>query len=89
MGLGGFGETLPRYDNYCELDESETDAFGIPILRFHVTRDANDLAMRQDMMITAAEMLEAAGASEVRMYDDAEDAPRTRKSRNGCRQNGT
>ena len=75
MGLGGFGETLPRYDNYCELDDTVTDAYGIPALRFHVTRDANDRAMRKDMMATAAEMLEAAGAVSVQPYDDAEDAP--------------
>lgn len=75
MGLGGFGETLPRYDNYCVLDETVTDAWGLPVLRFHVTRDANDLAMRRDMRDTAAEMLEAAGATEVRSYDQIEDAP--------------
>ncbi len=74
-GLGGFGETLPRYENFCELDDTITDAYGIPALRFHVTRDANDLAMRQDMMATAAEMLEAAGAVAVTPYDDAQDAP--------------
>ena len=75
MGLGAFGETLPRYDNYCELDDEVTDAWGLPVLRFHVTRDANDLAMRNDMAATAAEMLEAAGAVNVRPYDDIEDAP--------------
>lgn len=75
MGLGGFGETLPRHDNYCVLDETVTDAWDLPVLRFHVTRDANDLAMRKDMMDTAAEMLEAAGATEVRPYDRIEDAP--------------
>ncbi len=74
-GLGGFGETLPRYENFCELDDTITDAYGVPVLRFQVTRDANDLAMRQDMMATAAEMLEAAGAVAVTPYDDAQDAP--------------
>ncbi len=75
MGLGAFGETLPRYENYCELDEDVTDAWGIPGLRFHVTRDGNDLAMRKDMAATAAEMLEAAGALNVQAYDRIEDAP--------------
>ncbi len=75
MGLGAFGETLPRYENYCELDEDVTDAWGIPALRFHVTRDDNDLAMRKDMAATAAEMLEAAGALNVQAYDRIEDAP--------------
>ncbi len=75
MGFAAFGETLPRFDNYCELDDTETDAWGIPVLRFHVTRDANDLAMRKDMAATAAEMLEAAGAINVQPYDTIEDAP--------------
>ena len=75
MGLGGFGETLPRYDNYCELDPEAKDRWGLPVLRFHVTRDDNDRAMRSDMMATAAEMLEAAGAKEVSTYDDWQDAP--------------
>lgn len=75
MGLGGFGETLPRYDNYCTLDESKRDRWGLPVLRFHVTRDENDLAMRKDMAETAAEMLEVSGATEVTAYDTIEDAP--------------
>ena len=74
-GLGGFGETLPRYDNYCELDAIERDQWGLPVLRFHVTRDDNDRAMRKDMMETAAEMLEASGAKEVTPYDTRQDAP--------------
>jgi len=75
MGLGAFGETLPRYDNYCELDAEVTDGWGIAVLRFHVRRDENDRAMRKDMAATAAEMLEAAGAVNVQTYDRIEDAP--------------
>jgi len=75
MGLGAFGETLPRYDNYCKLDESKRDSWGLPVLRFHVTRDNNDRAMRKDMMETAAEMLETSGAIEVNPYDTVESAP--------------
>ena len=69
MGLGGFGETLPRYDNYCMLDPSALDQWGLPVLKFHVTRDDNDRAMRKDMMETAAEMLEAGGGKNVSTYD--------------------
>jgi choline dehydrogenase-like flavoprotein len=38
--IGGFaarGEMLARYDNYCEIDPSVVDQFGIPVLRFNVT----------------------------------------------------
>ena len=75
LGLGGFGETLPRYDNYCMLDTSVLDQWGLPVLKFHVTRDDNDRAMRKDMMETAAEMLEAGGARNVSTYDTWQDAP--------------
>ncbi|MYH07259.1 MAG: GMC family oxidoreductase, partial [Rhodothermaceae bacterium] len=74
-GLGGFGETLPRYDNYCMLDPSVRDQWGLPVLKFHVTRDDNDRAMRKDMMETAAEMLEAGGGKNVSTYDTWQDAP--------------
>ena len=75
MGLGGFGETLPRRENHCALDESELDAWGVPVLRFDVTRDNNDRAMRIDMQNTAAEMFEASGAKKISKYDQVEDAP--------------
>ena len=75
MELAAFGETLPRYDNYCTLDPSVKDSWGLPVLRFHVTRDDNDRAMRKDMMETATEMLEVSGAKEVTPYDTWQDAP--------------
>jgi glucoside 3-dehydrogenase (cytochrome c) catalytic subunit len=70
MGMGGFGECLPRYDNYVDLDPDETDAWGIPVLRVHCTFGDNEAAMRKDMQKTAAEMLEAAGGTEIETYDN-------------------
>lgn len=68
MGLTGFGEMLPRYENYVELDPEKTDAWGIPILRVHCTLCENEINMRKDMADTAAEMLEAAGGRNVNPY---------------------
>ena len=68
MNLYGFGETLPDEDNYVELDD-ETDEWGIPLLRTHVSLGDNEEAMREDMKQQAAEMLEAAGATEVERYE--------------------
>ncbi|PSQ69648.1 MAG: GMC family oxidoreductase, partial [Bacteroidetes bacterium QH_1_64_81] len=68
MNLYGFGETLPDEDNYVELDD-ETDEWGIPLLRTHVSLGDNEEAMREDMKQQAAEMLEAAGATEVEPYE--------------------
>ena len=68
MGLTGFGECLPREDNYAALSD-QTDEFGIPVLRIHCTWGDNELAMRTDMAASAAEMLQAAGVKDVRTYD--------------------
>lgn len=73
MSFGGFGECLPRYDNRVDLDPQATDAWGIPLLRVHCTWGDNELALRRDIQETAAEMLEAAGGTEIRTYD--RDAP--------------
>lgn len=71
MTLWGFGEMLPRYDNYVKLDPYVTDAWGIPVLRIHCTLGENERAMRQDMMDAGAETLEAAGCTEVETWEEA------------------
>jgi choline dehydrogenase-like flavoprotein len=69
ISLGGFGETLAKFDNFVEIDPSgAVDAFGIPTLKIHMKFGDNELAMMKDMAATAAEMLEAAGAVGVRSY---------------------
>ncbi len=35
IGFGGRGESIPLKDNYCEIDPTTVDEFGIPVLRFH------------------------------------------------------
>jgi len=67
MFLRGFGETLPRHDNHCSLDPDVTDAWGIPALRMHVEYTENAFAMQDDIVVTASEMLEAAGAQNIRV----------------------
>jgi choline dehydrogenase-like flavoprotein len=69
MYLTGFGEMLPDDDNYVELDDEATDEWGIPQLRMNVSLSENAEAMRADMKTQAAEMLEAAGATEVEPYE--------------------
>ena len=66
LNLGGFGEALARFENRVELDPNGVvDAFGIPVLRVEMTWSENELAMMKDMAATAAEMLDAAGATDV------------------------
>jgi choline dehydrogenase-like flavoprotein len=63
--LSGFGEALPRRDNYVEIDPSTVDIYGIPALRIHMTWSENEKAMIPDMAESAAELLDAAGAKNI------------------------
>jgi choline dehydrogenase-like flavoprotein len=65
MRFYGFGECLPDYDNYAELDPEVVDRWGIPALRIHAKWRDNERALLRDMANTAAEMLEASGARDV------------------------
>ncbi|WP_299683946.1 GMC family oxidoreductase [uncultured Dokdonia sp.] len=35
VGMAGRGEGVARKDNYCEIDETTVDQFGIPVLKFN------------------------------------------------------
>jgi choline dehydrogenase-like flavoprotein len=68
VGLNGFGEVLPRFDNFVEIDRHVVDKFGIPVLRITMTWGENEKAMIPDMAVTAAQMLEAAGARNIQPF---------------------
>jgi choline dehydrogenase-like flavoprotein len=70
MGLGGFGECLPNHGNYVELDKDKLDAWGIPTLKIHYEWGDNEKIMSKDIAIQAAEMLAAAGARDIGVYQD-------------------
>ncbi|HYL85968.1 MAG TPA: GMC family oxidoreductase [Candidatus Angelobacter sp.] len=68
MEITGFGEVLPRWENFVELDSTVKDIYGIPVLKIHMSDGENERAMIQDMGDSAGEMLEAAGAKNIRTY---------------------
>ena len=68
MTFYGFGECLPSHDNFVEIDKERVDAWGIPILRIHAAWSPNERAILQDMSISAAEMLSAAGARNIQPF---------------------
>jgi glucoside 3-dehydrogenase (cytochrome c) catalytic subunit len=72
VSLGAFGESLANFDNYCEIDPKLKDAWGIPALRISMAHGRNEAALMRDAGITAAEMLEAAGASNIRLTTGVE-----------------
>ncbi len=65
-GLHGFCEGLPSYNNFVELDPNVVDAWGIPVLRIHMEWGANERALFCDCIAQGADMLEAAGAVNIR-----------------------
>ena len=64
--LNAFCECLPRWDNRVELDPHVKDAWGIPALRVSMTWSDNEMRLWRDAQEQGAEMLEAAGAKNVR-----------------------
>lgn len=68
VSMAGFGECLPYFDNYCEIDPGGPglagmkDRYGIPQLRFHAKWHDNELKMAELIYDNAEELLRAAGA---------------------------
>ena len=52
------------------LDATRKDKWGMPVLAIDCATGENERLMRIDMMNDMAEMLEAAGIKDVRVYDD-------------------
>jgi len=67
--MGGFGELLPRYENYVDIDPNVKDRWGVPALRMHITFGENEHNMAKDMAEQAKEMFENAGIQIVGVDD--------------------
>jgi choline dehydrogenase-like flavoprotein len=69
IGLAGFGEVLARRENSVEIDPAGTvDAWGIPVLKITMGWSENEMNMIPDMANSAAEMMEAAGATNIHPF---------------------
>jgi len=66
FGLGSFGESLARFENFCELDKDKVDAWGIPVLHISMAHGDNEKKMLEDARQTAEEMVRASGALDVK-----------------------
>ncbi|MEP6495228.1 MAG: GMC family oxidoreductase [bacterium] len=65
LSASGWGETLPHEDNRVTLDANIKDKWGIPAARMDVRWRDNEHAMDKDMMVAMAEMLDAAGCTNI------------------------
>jgi choline dehydrogenase-like flavoprotein len=61
--MEALGEMIPNEHTYCELDPSEVDEWGIPVLRFHWQAGQNEMKMAKDMQQTFRAIVEAAGGT--------------------------
>ncbi|AHG92304.1 GMC oxidoreductase (plasmid) [Gemmatirosa kalamazoonensis] len=70
VGATAFGEMLPDHKNTVSLDETKKDKWGLPVHKIDCAFGENERAMRKDMMNDMAEMLTAAGATNVSTYEN-------------------
>ena len=69
IGMGGFGEVLPYHENKMILNYDKLDQYGLPTITFDAEFKENEIKMKEDWKVQAAEMLEAAGCKDVTVFD--------------------
>jgi choline dehydrogenase-like flavoprotein len=81
VGFAGRGEMIPNADTYCEIDPARTDAWGIPVLRFHFQWSEAELKQVRHMQKTFTAIIETMGGTVTEPKPD----PKT----NGISEGGT
>ena len=61
IGFGGRGESIARKDNYCEIDPTTVDEFGIPVLRFNYNWSDYERKQARHMQTTFEEIIHHMG----------------------------
>ena len=69
IGMGGFGEVLPYHENKMFLNFEKLDQWGLPKIVFDAEFKENEIKMKEDWKVQAAEMLENAGFKDVNIND--------------------
>jgi choline dehydrogenase-like flavoprotein len=88
FGLAGFGECLPYYSNFVEIDKNVNDVFGIPVLKISMEWGENEKKMIPDMAESAADIMEAAGGRNIRPYSRMDRVPGWGIHEMGCARMG-
>ncbi len=63
VGISGRGESVPNYDNYCEVDSGTVDKFGIPVLKFNYNWSDHERRQARHMHETFEEILTNLGGT--------------------------
>ncbi len=61
VGFGGRGEAIALESNYCEIDPTTVDEFGIPVLRFNYEWSDNERLQAKHMQETFEGLIEGMG----------------------------
>jgi len=70
VGMAGRGEAVARRDNYCEIDPTVVDKYGIPVLRFNTSHSEYEIRQAKHMKETFQELLHAMGAVSTWGHED-------------------
>ena len=62
VGMGGRGEAIPDIKNYCEIDPTVVDKYGIPVLRFNTRNSEYEIKQAKHMKETFKEIMHNMGA---------------------------
>lgn len=69
MGITAWAEHLPYHDNKMYLHKDKKDKYGMPVICVDCEWKENEAAMVDDMMNSAAEILEMGGLKNIETYD--------------------
>ncbi|HYF67474.1 MAG TPA: GMC family oxidoreductase [Ohtaekwangia sp.] len=69
VGSHMMGETLPKEKSTLTLDETQKDAWGVPLLKIDIAYDDNDEKMISDYFEQLTEMFTKAGFSNIKTAD--------------------
>jgi choline dehydrogenase-like flavoprotein len=61
FGMAGRGEAIAREDNYCEIDPTTVDKYGIPVLRFNYKWSDHEIKQAKHMQDTFQEIIHKMG----------------------------
>lgn len=61
IGMAGRGESIARETNYCEIDPTTVDKYGIPVLRFHYKWSDMEINQAKHMNATFREIIHKMG----------------------------
>jgi choline dehydrogenase-like flavoprotein len=68
MWIGGWGETLPYYDNHISIDRNKPDPWGMPMISIDFHYRDNEKAMSKDILASIEEMYTVAGFTHINSY---------------------